>query len=109
MKRRKMKKAFKMKLNEGMIEEYKNRHSNVFSELEEQFKAAGVSDYTIWFDNESNSLFGYVVLVDEAVWDNIPNTTICAKWWEFMAPIMETNPDNSPVSVDLELAYDFIK
>ncbi len=103
-----MKKAFKMKLNEGMIEEYKNRHSNVYPELEAQFRLAGVSDYTIWFDEETNSLFGYVVLMDDIVWDNIGTTAACKKWWDFMAEIMETNHDNSPVSTDLVLAYDFL-
>jgi L-rhamnose mutarotase len=33
------------------------------------------------------------------------NTDICKKWWEFMAPIMETNPDNSPVSIDLQNVF----
>ena len=27
---------------------------------------------------------------------------VVQKWWAFMADIMETNPDNSPVSVLLE-------
>lgn len=103
-----MKKAFKMKLNEGMIEEYKKRHSNVYPELEEQFRLAGVSDYTIWFDEETNCLFGYVVLMNDIVWDNIETTAVCKNWWNFMAEIMETNQDNSPVSIDLILAYDFL-
>lgn len=103
-----VKKAFKMKLNPQMKNEYKVRHKNVYSELEEQFKLAGVLDYTIWFDEETNLLFGYVVLTNEQVWNNIENTEVCTKWWEYMSGIMETNNDNSPVSKDLDLVYDFI-
>ncbi len=103
-----MKKGFKMKLNAGMFSEYKKRHAQVYLELEAQFRQAGVSDYTIWFDKDTNTLFGYVVLTDEQLWDSIANTEACSKWWNFMADIMETNPDNSPVSADLQLAYDFI-
>ncbi len=104
-----MKRAFKMKLNPGMIDEYKKRHAKVFPELEEQFRLAGVTDYTIWFDENSHSLFGYVVLKDNDIWDNIANTEACRRWWKFMAEIMETNEDFSPVSEELELAYDFIE
>lgn len=101
-----MKKGFKMKLYEGMLEEYKIRHKQVFPELVEQFKMAGVSDYSIWFDEETNYLFAYVNLEDDSVWNNIANTDACKRWWEYMAPLMETNSDNSPISFDLEIAYD---
>ena len=33
------------------------------------------------------------------------DTAINRKWWDFMADIMETNPDNSPVSVDLQNVF----
>lgn len=101
-----MKRAFKMKLNEGQIEEYKKRHNQVYPELVEQFKLAGVSTYTIWFDEETNYLFAFVELENNDVWNNISETEACQKWWKFMANIMETNSDNSPVSTDLELAYE---
>ena len=33
------------------------------------------------------------------------DTAINRKWWDFMADIMETNPDNSPVSIDLQTVF----
>lgn len=101
-----MKKAFKMKLNEGKLEEYKKRHKHVFPELIEQFKLAGVTDYTIWFDPETNILFAYVNYEDETIWDQIVETKACKQWWKYMAPLMETNLDDSPISIDLDIAYD---
>ena len=29
-------------------------------------------------------------------------TEICKKWWKYMADIMETNSDNSPVTIELK-------
>lgn len=103
-----MKIATKMKLNPGMIEEYINRHNQVFPELEEEFIKAGVSDYTIWFEEETNYLFAYVVLEDINIWNAISNTDACKRWWTYMEPLMETNENSSPVSINLRLAYDFI-
>lgn len=101
-----MKKAFRMKLNCGMIDEYKKRHQEVYPELVDQFTLAGVTDYTIWFDEETNYLFAYVNLQNIEVWDSIANSEACKGWWKFMAPLMETNADDSPVSTDLDLAYE---
>ncbi len=102
-----MKQAFKMKLNPQMKDEYRKRHQNVDPELEKLFKLAKVSSYSIWYDNETNYLFGYVELEDIKVWEDIANNKACQKWWDFMQDIMQTNADNSPVSNDLEQVYDF--
>lgn len=102
-----MKQAFKMKVNEGMKEEYKKRHGNVFPELEHLFNKAGVNEYTIWYDEETNYLFAYLDVENVEEWDSIPNTEACKKWWKYMVDIMPSNADNSPVSIDLEKVYDY--
>ena len=65
----------------------------------------GGKNYTIFLDKETNYLFGYIELEDEKKWDESANTAICRKWWDFMADIMKVNPDNSPVSVDLQKVF----
>ena len=50
-------------------------------------------------------LYGYIELEDPEKWDKSADTAINRKWWDFMADIMETNPDNSPVSVDLQEVF----
>ena len=37
----------------------------------------------------------------EERWSLSADTEICRRWWHYMADIMETNPDESPVSTDL--------
>ena len=46
--------------------------------------------------------YGYIEIDDPVLWARSADTPINRKWWDFMADIMETNPDNSPVSVDLK-------
>lgn len=94
-------KGFKMKLYPGMKEEYEKRHNNLWPEMQDMIHEYGGKNYTIFLDEETNTLFGYIELEDEARWAESADTAICRKWWDYMADIMETNPDNSPVSIDL--------
>ena len=90
-----------MYLNEGMEAEYKRRHDELWPEMKDMIHAYGGKNYTIFLDKETNTLFGYLEVEDADRWAESANTEICRKWWHFMADIMETNPDESPVSVDL--------
>ena len=50
-------------------------------------------------------LYGYLEIEDEELWAKSVDTEVNRKWWDYMADIMETNPDNSPVSVDLDMVF----
>ncbi len=93
--------GFKMKLYEGMEEEYIDRHNQLWPEMIDMLHAHGGKNYTIFLDRETNLLFGYIEIEDEALWAKSADTAINRKWWDFMADIMETNEDNSPVSKPL--------
>ena len=95
-----MKTAFKMKLLPGFAAEYKKRHDAIWPELSALLKENGVSDYTIFLDEETNILFA-VQQQNGKSSQNLGNTEIVQKWWAYMADIMETNPDNSPVNTNL--------
>jgi L-rhamnose mutarotase len=98
-------KAFKMYLNEGQKEEYKKRHDQIWPELKKLLKEAGVSEYSIFLDEETNTLFAFQKVTGEGGSQDLGQTEIVKKWWKFMADIMKTNPDNSPVSVPLEEVF----
>ena len=89
--------AFKMKLKSGCEAEYKKRHDEIWPELSKELTEAGVSDYSIYLDEESLTLFAFQKLTDNNTADELPNTEIVKKWWAYMSDLMETNPDNSPV------------
>ena len=98
-------KAFKMKLCPGMEAEYKRRHDLLWPEMKDMIHAHGGHNYSIYLDRETLTLFGSIEIEDEALWAASADTPINRKWWDYMADIMETNPDNSPVSVDLEPVF----
>ena len=101
----KMIKVFKMKLYEGMAEEYEKRHNALWQEMKDMIHEYGGKNYSIFLDKDTNVLFGYIEIESEERWNMSADTEICRKWWHFMADIMETNPDESPVSEDLKPVF----
>ena len=97
--------AFKMYLNPDQKEEYKKRHDKIWPELKKLLKDAGVSEYSIFLDDETNTLFAFQKVSNESGSQDLGQTEIVKKWWKFMADIMKTNSDNSPVSVPLEEVF----
>lgn len=93
--------AFKMKLKPGFEEEYKRRHDEIWPELSTALTDAGVCDYSIFLDEETLTLFAVQKLKPGNSAAELPNLPIVRKWWDYMAGIMEVNPDHSPVQVPL--------
>jgi len=93
--------AFKMFLLPGKKEEYKRRHANLFPELKQLLSESGVRNYSIYLDEETNTLFAYQELEGDGGSQDLGATEICQRWWNYMADIMVTHPDNSPVSIPL--------
>ena len=98
-------KSFKMHLYEGMAEEYERRHNLLWPERKDMIHEYGGHNYSIFLDSETNVLYGYIEIEDEDKWAESADTAINRKWWDYMADIMDTNPDNSPVSVDLKPVF----
>ena len=89
--------AFKMRLKPGFEAEYRKRHDEIWPELSKVLADAGVSDYSIFLDEETLTLFAVQKLAGGHTADSLPSHPVVRKWWDFMADIMEVNPDNSPV------------
>lgn len=97
--------AFKMKLKPGFEAEYQKRHDEIWPELALELKMAGISDYSIFLDEETLTLFAVQKLTDQNTADLLPGTEIVKKWWSYMTDIMEVNPDNSPISIPLKEVF----
>ncbi|GEP94228.1 L-rhamnose mutarotase [Chitinophaga cymbidii] len=97
--------AFKMKLFEGFEAEYKRLHDNLWPELEALLKAKGVHDYSIFLDEETLTLFAYLQISDPAALDDLPAQPVMQRWWEQMSRVMESHPDNSPVTFPLKEVF----
>jgi L-rhamnose mutarotase len=94
--------AFKMYLKEGMKEEYKRRHDKIWPELIKLLVDSGIKEYSIFLDEESNTLFGFQKVSGDKSSQDMGDNEVVKKWWKYMADIMEVNPDNSPVSIPVE-------
>ena len=97
--------ALKMKLLKGYEDEYKKRHDEIWDELEVLLKQTGITGYSIFLDEETNDLFAYFHIEDETQLNHLPQQVIMKRWWNYMADIMETNADNSPVSIPLKEVF----
>ncbi|MEN8904436.1 MAG: L-rhamnose mutarotase [Clostridiales bacterium] len=85
--------------------EYKKRHDKLWPEMEKTLKDHGANNYSIFLEPNSGQLFAYLEVESKEKWSKISKTDICKKWWDYMEPLMETNPDNSPKSTNLEEVF----
>ncbi|HEA20866.1 hypothetical protein LCGC14_0921460 [marine sediment metagenome] len=97
--------AFKMKLNPGQKERYMQRHSAIWPELTKLLKDSGISEYSIFFDSETDTLFAFQKVSGDTGSQSLSDNSLVRKWWAFMSDIMQTNPDTSPVSIPLEEVF----
>ena len=97
--------AFKMKLNKGQKDEYTKRHNEIWPELKELLKQNDVSEYSIFFDEETHTLFAFQKILGNSGSQDLSDSEIVKKWWDYMTDIMEVNPDNSPISAPLEEVF----
>lgn len=94
-----------MKLKPGSAAEYRRRHAEIWSELERELRAAGISDYSIFLDEKTLTIFAAQKRTDKNSVVDLPIHPIVTKWWACMAPLMEVNADNSPVCGDLNEVF----
>jgi len=94
--------AFKMKLSSGNVEEYKRRHDEIWPELVTELRKAGISDYTIYYDQETQTLFAFQKLTGDNSTSALPQNPVVRKWWDYMNDgIMEYDEKHEPISVPL--------
>jgi L-rhamnose mutarotase len=97
--------AFRMMLNPGMHEEYERRHREIWPELVDALRNAGVRDYRIFFDPQTHHLFAILTRTRDHRMDHLPELPVMRKWWDYMADIMQTTPDHTPVQQALEPVF----
>lgn len=97
--------AFKMKLKPGCQAEYRRRHAQVWPEILQLLKETGVSDYSIFLDEETDILFAVQKVSGESNSQQLGHVEVQQRWWSYMADIMEVNPDDSPISIPLSEVF----
>ena len=97
--------AFKMFLLPGHAAEYRRRHDEIWRELVDLLHDAGISDYSIFLDEETHTLFAVLRRTADHRMDSLPRSELMQRWWRHMADIMQTNDDGSPRLQSLERMF----
>lgn len=100
-----MRVSFKMKLHKGQEKEYKRRHDAIWPELVDLLKVSGMKDYSIFLDEETNTLFAVYTIDNPKGRPNLAQHAIMKKWWDYMKDIMYTHADNSPITQPLKEVF----
>ena len=97
--------AFKMHLNPGMTDEYRRRHDEIWPDLSALLKDVGISDYSIWLDEDTNTLFAILKRPANHRMDDLPSQPVMRRWWDYMKDIMASDADGTPSSKPLEKMF----
>lgn len=97
--------AFTMRLLPGTAAEYQRRHDAIWPELVELLHEAGISDYSIYLDEASNTLFAVLWRRQDHKMADLPHHPVMRKWWAYMADLMVVQPDNAPVTGSLRPVF----
>jgi L-rhamnose mutarotase len=97
--------GFKMQLLPGRAQEYQRRHDEIWPELAALLKQTGISNYSIFLEEGTNSLFAVFIAASQELLDSLPANPLMQKWWNYMSDITESNPDGSPVITPLQEVF----
>ncbi|HVJ43317.1 MAG TPA: L-rhamnose mutarotase [Dongiaceae bacterium] len=97
--------AFTMRLLPGKAAEYEKRHDEIWPELTALLRAAGVSDYSIFLDPATDTLFAVLWQRKDHSMADLPHHPVMRKWWDHMADLMLVKPDHEPVTAPLRHVF----
>jgi L-rhamnose mutarotase len=97
--------AFTMKLHAGFEAEYQRRHAAIWPELVDLLHGSGVSEYSIFLEEDTLKLFGFLRIDHASGLDALSANPVMQRWWNYMKDIMDTNPDHSPVTKSLKEVF----
>ena len=86
--------AWTLEIRPGYEDEYKKRHDEIWPEVIEDTKAAGLNNYSIF--RHGLTLFGYFETDDlEAAIAHFKQSEVNKRWDDYMDPILKTEIDPS--------------
>lgn len=85
--------AWKATVKDGMLAEYRRRHDEIWDEMKEVLRAAGIRNYSIW--NVGNELFGYYECEHGKIFAAQVQAAspVVDRWNEYMKDVMDMEPD----------------
>ena len=97
--------AFKMFLNPGERDAYKKRHDEIWPELAQLLREAGIRNYSIFLDEETNILFGYLERSVSHGMDRLLEHPVMRRWWDYMKDLMQTDATGAPIAIRVDEVF----
>jgi L-rhamnose mutarotase len=97
--------AFTLLLGPANVAEYQRRHDHLWPELRDAIRAQGGSNFSIFYDEQTERVFCYLEVDNEERWSAGAQTELTRRWWRYMAELMPTNADHSPIAHDLREVF----
>lgn len=89
--------AFKMKILPGQRAEYKKRHDEIWPELVALLGSHGVYDYSIFLDEQNDTLFAVQNRREGHSADELPTVELMQRWFRHMDGLLVLKSDGSPL------------
>lgn len=85
--------AWTARVRPGMAAEYERRHRDIWQEIKDALRAAGVRNYSIW--RSGDVLFGYYECEKGAAFAcrAQAESEVVARWERHMADVLDMTPD----------------
>ena len=98
--------AFRMKLKPGTTAEYKRRHDEIWPELAQLLREAGIYDYSIFLDEEDTApVRGAQASRQQQARPAAADIRSCGAGGTYMQDLMYTQPDGRPNEWPLEPVF----
>ncbi len=97
--------AFMMSVDPDKKQECLDYVSKVSSDLTNQMKKNGIHQYSLFLDQDSCLLFGFLEYRSERGLETFTSSEECKQWWKETSQFIISNEDNSPISTDLQEVF----
>ncbi len=98
-----IRKAFMIRAKPGMAMEYQRRHNPIWPDLKKVLKAHGIHNYSIFLQEDSGALFGYMEVENEEIFHKIGESEVARQWWKYMTEVLVCESDESPKAKEVML------
>lgn len=100
--------AWKAKIKAGKLDEYKKCHDDIWPEMKQMFREAGINNYSIW--NCGEELFGYYECENTETAERVQRESdTFHRWKEYLKDIMLTEDEQGKTKKTLTNVFLFEK
>lgn len=101
-----IRKAFAIQVPRESLPEYERRHREMDAVMRAEILGNGSRSFALFAAPHLNIVIMNVEIEDPDHWASSAVSEVTARWWAYMADLMPTNADGSPLSIELPLVFE---